>query len=93
MLIGLLAITTLVAIIDAAYATTAKQYAATFQNNGIFGGVIVNDGQIVVNLDMSSKPTWLPGGFDKCTAGKIYNKYPSPVQSIHLFRRNEVAYS
>merc|ERR1712130_975065 len=46
-----------------------KQYVATFDklNSGIGGSVTVNDGQIIVDLDLSDEPM-LPGGFATCLA-------------------------
>jgi len=64
-------------IVDSATTTQApadatKQYVATFTaaNNGIDGTVTVNDGQIEVDLDLSSEPA-LVGGFATCTDGGL----------------------
>merc|ERR1712241_628044 len=62
-------------IVDAATDATpapTKQYVATFDtsNTGISGTVTVNDGQVIVDLDLSSEPA-LPGGFDTCTSAGL----------------------
>merc|ERR1712241_374119 len=49
-----------------------KQYVATFGagSNGVTGTVTVNDGQVIVDLDLSDEPA-LPDGFATCTAGGL----------------------
>merc|ERR1719461_740074 len=51
---------------------TGKQYVATFGagSNGVTGTVTVNDGQVIVDLDLSDEPA-LPDGFATCTAGGL----------------------
>lgn len=50
----------------------AKKYIATFDpaNHNISGTVIVNDGQVIVDIDLSAQPA-LPLGFENCIAGGL----------------------
>ena len=69
MLFSATAITAIVAV-----ANSQKQYVATFEsaNTLISGTVTVNDGQVIVDIDLSEgEDIGLPGGFDTCTSGGL----------------------
>merc|ERR1719384_1080594 len=65
MIFSAVAISAIIAVSNA-----QKQYVATFADNGITGTVTVNDGQVIVDLDLSAEPA-LPGDFATCTAGGL----------------------
>merc|ERR1719384_1174382 len=65
MIFSAVAISAIIAVSNA-----QKQYVATFADNGIVGTVTVNDGQVIVDLDLSAEPA-LPNGFATCTSGGL----------------------